>query len=95
MRPGPYHPATADLVIEVAVSSLQRDLQQKLALYARAQVVEYWVVDLGGGRVVVHRAPRYDGYAEMVEVDTGGRLTATSVELPALEVGELLRAAAA
>jgi Uma2 family endonuclease len=94
--PRPYHPATAALVIEVSASSLQRDLQHKPALYARAQVDEYWVVDLEGRRVVVHRAPHHDGYGESVEAHADSRLTAASVVgPPALVVEELLRAAAA
>jgi Uma2 family endonuclease len=93
--PRPYHPASAALVIEVSASSLQRDLRHKPGLYARARVDEYWVVDLDGRRVIAHRAPHHDGYAETVEVQADGRLAATSVGLPVLIVGELLRAAAA
>lgn len=91
----PYHPATASLVVEVAVSSLRRDLMQKTTPYARAGVLEYWVIDLAGRRAVVHRRPGDDGYAESFVVGAGDELTAASVELPPLELGELLRAAGA
>jgi Uma2 family endonuclease len=91
--PSPYHPATAALAIEVAVSSLRRDLHVKAPIYAAAGIVEYWVADLDGARVVVHRDPRPDGYAQRVELSTGDRLTAGSVRLPALDIAELLRAA--
>ncbi len=91
--PSPYHPATAALAIEIAVSSLRRDLTIKAPIYAAAGVVEYWVVDLDGRRVVVHRDPAPDGYATRLDVSGGDRITARAVALPELEVDELLRAA--
>ncbi len=47
--PRPYHPSTATLIIEVASSSLRRDLDTKTELYARAGVPEYWVLALDSG----------------------------------------------
>ena len=93
--PRPYHPATAAMVIEVSVSSLQRDLARKPSLYAAADVNEYWVVDLDGGRVVMYRYPRGDGYAEVVEVHAAGELVPGGVEIGAAGLDDLLRAAAA
>jgi Uma2 family endonuclease len=43
------------LLIEVAASSLGFDLSVKARLYARAGIVEYWVLDVEGRRVIVHR----------------------------------------
>lgn len=91
--PSPYHPATAALAIEVAVSSLRRDLHVKAPLYAAAGVLEYWVVDVDGGRVVVHRDPRPDGYADQLELSADDRIAAGSLALPELDIAELLRAA--
>jgi hypothetical protein len=56
-------------------------------------VLEYWVVNLDGERVLVHRDPRADGYADRRELSADDRLSAASVALPELDVGELLRAA--
>ncbi len=47
----------ADLVVEVAFSSLAYDLGEKADLYAKAGIPDYWVVDLVNSRVVVHRDP--------------------------------------
>jgi Uma2 family endonuclease len=91
--PSPYHPATAALAIEVAVSSLRRDLRVKARIYAAAGVREYWVVDVDGGRLVVHRNPGPDGYADLIELGPDDRVAAGSVALPELAVRELLRAA--
>src|SRR5450432_3867156 len=40
------HPAEADLIIEVAESSLAIDRGKKLRLYAACAVPEYWIVNL-------------------------------------------------
>lgn len=82
-------------MIEVSVSSLARDLGPKASLYASAGIAEYWVVDLRGRRVVVHRDPTDDGYGSVLEVRDNGRITATAFALGELSVGELLAAARA
>jgi Uma2 family endonuclease len=45
------------LVVEVADSTLHRDLGAKARLYAKAGIPEYWVVDIEGRQVHVHRDP--------------------------------------
>ena len=91
--PRPYHPGTATLAIEVAVSSRDRDLRQKPVLYAQAGIDEYWVVDLDAGLVVVHRNPKDEGYEAITEVPADGAVQAQALELPRLDVAELLTAA--
>lgn len=91
--PRPYHPGSAELVIEVSVSSLRHDLVVKHALYARAGITEYWVVDIEGRRVVRHRHPGPQGYGAVDELREGDRLVASTLELPALDVRDLLAAA--
>jgi len=61
-------PQPRDLVlaIEIGDSSLPFDLTTKAALYARAGIVEYWVVDVIGRRLIVHRAPE-DGQYGLVQ----------------------------
>jgi Uma2 family endonuclease len=89
----PYHPATASLVIEVSVSSLARDLRVKPGLYAAAGVAEYWVVDLDGRRLVVHRRPEANGYEQVEMLEAASTVAATSLALPPLAVAELFGAA--
>ena len=50
------------LAIEVADSSLTQDLGEKASLYAEHGIVEYWVVDIAGEQVYVHRAPSQGCY---------------------------------
>jgi Uma2 family endonuclease len=59
VAPGPparTHPRWAHLVVEVADSSLERD-EGKARVYARAELPEYWLIDLGARVVRVHTAP--------------------------------------
>lgn len=57
------HPATAALVIEVAVTSVELD-RQSADLYAEAGVDEYWIVMPKQSAVEVHRKPVHGSYSE-------------------------------
>ena len=52
------------LVVEVSDTTAQYDSTTKRDLYARAGVPEYWVLDLGGRRLTVHRNPVNGKFAE-------------------------------
>jgi Uma2 family endonuclease len=56
-------PSDIALLVEVSDTTLDHDLGPKARLYARAGIVEYWVVDLKGCRVYQHRGPEAGGYA--------------------------------
>lgn len=53
------HPAGAEvaLAIEVAETSLKKDLGPKMRIYAAAGIIEYWVVDLINRKLVIHTEP--------------------------------------
>jgi Uma2 family endonuclease len=53
-HPGPDQ---IQLLIEVADASLAFDLNVKAPLYARAGIVEYWVIDINARRLLVFRHP--------------------------------------
>ena len=53
-------PNCPDLVIEVSNLSLRYDLREKLSLYARNQIPEYWVLDVRKRRLLVHLGPQED-----------------------------------
>jgi Uma2 family endonuclease len=50
-------PTTADLVVEIADSSLAVDTTEKAERYATAGVADYWVLDLENRRLLVFRDP--------------------------------------
>jgi Uma2 family endonuclease len=58
-------PQDLRLVVEIAHTSLSFDLKVKAALYARAGVPEYWVLDVAGRRLLVHRNPQSGTYADV------------------------------
>jgi Uma2 family endonuclease len=55
-------PEDLHLVAEVSDSSLRFDTETKALLYAQAGIVEYWVVDVQGMSLIVHRNPTPHGY---------------------------------
>ena len=54
------------LAIELADTTLVRDRDVKLPLYARHGVPEAWLVDIEGRCLTVHRDPSPDGYASVI-----------------------------
>jgi Uma2 family endonuclease len=73
----PRHPTPADvgLLIEVANTSILRDQRDKARIYARANVVCYWIVNLEDRRIEVHTQPSGPGdspaYASVVNFASG------------------------
>lgn len=85
------HPGPEDvlLVIEVADTTVTYDREVKLPLYASSGVPEAWLVDLDGGRIEVHRAPRPEGYSKTRILQRGDFASPQAfpgVELPVDEV---------
>jgi Uma2 family endonuclease len=84
-----HHPVTAELVIEVAVSSLEVD-RQKAAIYASAGVKEYWIFDPEARAVEVYRNPTSEGgYLEHQVLSTSDCLESTAVPGLVIEVSAL------
>jgi Uma2 family endonuclease len=50
------------LIIEVSDSTLAYDRQVKGPLYAEAGIADYWIVNLPGEQIIVHRDPTPTGY---------------------------------
>jgi len=86
------HPTAAEvgLLIEVAESSLDRDVEDKARIYARAGVPAYWVVDVVNRRVVAFAEPSGPGdspaFARACEYRPG---EAVLLVLDGASVGEL------
>jgi Uma2 family endonuclease len=80
------HPEPADvlLVIEVADTPAGFDRRVKLPLYARAGIVEAWVLDLDGPALEVHRSPAAEGYRDVRRPRRGEAVTLAG--LPDLSV---------
>ncbi|MEM6436219.1 MAG: Uma2 family endonuclease, partial [Cyanobacteria bacterium P01_D01_bin.115] len=58
------HPTVATLVVEVADTSLRYDRKTKGSLYAKAGIVEYWILNLGDRQLEVYSEPETDAAAD-------------------------------
>ena len=82
------HPSTAELVVEVAVSTPMLD-RENASLYAEARVNEYWIVLGTERRVEVYRHPENGSYSEMRVLDPGDVLECASVPSVRIRVSDL------
>ena len=76
-------PEDVHLVIEVSDTSLYFDLTKKAALYARAGILEYWVLDVSAHKLFVHRDPqagKYQSITEYVEQESVAPLAAPNAQ---------------
>lgn len=71
-----HHPYAEDIywLIEVAKSSLKKDLELKLPIYAQAQIQEYWVLDLSQKQLIVFRNPENNNYLSQ-QIFSQGNIT--------------------
>jgi Uma2 family endonuclease len=77
------------LVAEVSDTTLRSDLTRKAALYAKAGVREYWVLDLNGRRLVVHRHPHDSAY-HSVQFFSESEIVSLEGRTEIIHVAELL-----
>ena len=88
------HPGPQDvlLLIEVADSTADSDRYEKLPLYARAGIVEVWIVNLRDRRLESYTDPTEDGYATVRYFETGSSVAPLSFPDIALEVKRIIPA---
>ncbi|MGI2903460.1 Uma2 family endonuclease [Tolypothrix sp. VBCCA 56010] len=59
-----HHPSAEEifLLIEVAYTTLTFDKEEKAPIYARANILEYWILDIENRQVYIYRNPTTSGY---------------------------------
>ena len=82
------NPTTAELVIEVAVSSVSLD-RENASLYAEAGIKEYWIVLAQENEVEVYRHPMAGAYLDKRIYQTGDLLVCESVPAIGVPLAEL------
>jgi Uma2 family endonuclease len=82
------HPSTAELVVEVAVSSPALD-RENAALYAEAGVKEYWIVLGAERRVEVYLRPENGRYNERRVFGADATLTCSGIPVLRIQVSDL------
>ncbi|PSF35037.1 hypothetical protein C7H19_18005 [Aphanothece hegewaldii CCALA 016] len=80
-----HHPYPEDIfwVIEVANTSLKKDLEMKQTIYANAAIQEYWIMDLSQTKLIVFREP-INGYYQSRKEYTEGEIS--SLAFPAIKI---------
>ena len=85
------HPSTAQLVVEVAVTSAVVD-EEKAEIYAEAGIAEYWLVRAEQRTVDVYRDPTPEGYRTKVTLTTGDTLQCASLPSVTFPVADIFPA---
>lgn len=99
----PDHPAPADILmaLEVSDSTLAFDRREKASAYARAGMVEYWIVNIPERQLEIHRGPQRDsvmpfgwGYSTRLIVPESGSAATLWKPETSFAVADLLPRAA-
>lgn len=81
------HPSDVAILIEVAEATLDRDRRMKLRTYAKAGILEYWIVNLMNCTIAAYSDPDPSGkYRSVVEYKVGQRI---AIRLDHVVVGEV------
>ncbi len=85
----PY-PEEIYFLIEVSDTTLEKDLEKKRFIYARAGILEYWVVDVVNQQLIVFKEPSKDDYQVQKTYSQGNIFTVVFPEIEIL-VEKLLK----
>jgi Uma2 family endonuclease len=91
------HPRRAALIVEVAESGLRLARGRKAAVFARARIADYWIVNLVDRVLEVHREParpgparRHWGYAAVETLGADATIAPLAAPSASIRVGDLL-----
>lgn len=87
---GPVPPSDVYLLVEVADSSLEFDLGEKLARYAAAGIPEVWVANLRARELVVNTEPADAAYANIRAIPMDGTISPQAFPDAALAVADFI-----
>jgi Uma2 family endonuclease len=85
------NPRPEDLwfVAEVSNTTFSFDMKVKSGLYARAGIAEYWVLDVEGRRLIVHRRPEDGVYRDVVGYGEAESAATLGAPEKSIRVGDL------
>jgi Uma2 family endonuclease len=86
------HPRPQDifLLIEVADSTIEYDLEEKIPLYAEANIIEVWLVDINEQIVKVYQQPTAAGYQIVQKFASGQNLSITAFPDVNISINKIL-----
>ncbi len=83
-------PADLRLVAEVSDTTLAFDCSVKASLYARAGIADYWVIDVTGRRILVHREPRDGRYTAVAAYSLDESVAPLAASADSIRVADIL-----
>ena len=83
-------PEDVMLAVEVSDTTLRRDRRVKLALYARAGIPEFWIVNLEATVVEIYRSPADDTYASVERKRSGDVATVAALPGVTIAISQIL-----
>ncbi len=88
---GDHHPTPDEifLLIEVAYTTLDTDREDKAPIYARANIADYWILDVSDRQVYVFRNPSNEGYQSKTVLNKNAALAPLAfpeIEIPFSEL---------
>lgn len=83
-------PDDVALLVEISDTTLAFDLNTKSGLYARAGICEYWVLDVAGRRLFVHRDPAGGRYGDVKAYRADEVVTPLAAPGAVLRAGDVL-----
>lgn len=91
------HPARPVLVVEVSLTRIAFDREYKASLYARAAIIDYWIVNLADRVLEVRRRPMTSDaapygwtYGTLTVLGPGASVTPIAASLASMLVADLL-----
>jgi Uma2 family endonuclease len=87
------HPRPEDvfLLVEISDTTLERDQEDKLPVYARAGIAEVWIVNLNDLTIEVYSQPGFTGYGSKTVLAAGDKARPQSFPDAMVDVAELLK----
>ncbi len=87
--PGEYanhHPSPSEilLLIEVSYSTLEFDREEKALAYAKANIADYWILDIVEHQAYIYRSPSQSGYQSKIILNTDA--TVIPLALPNIDI---------
>lgn len=85
------HPTVDDifLIIEVSDTTLQKDRKQKALIYAKARILDYWILNINQRQALIFRdsdGRRYQTEQTLSAVDCCSMLAFPDIEIPLAEL---------
>jgi Uma2 family endonuclease len=83
-------PADVLLLVEISDATLSFDRNTKAHVYSRAGITDYWILDINNRRLLVHRDPTPEGYAEITAFTENERVTPLAAPSAVLTISDML-----